>query len=198
MPSTSRSTNGFGITDKHPTTPIPTTDYPSSILSSTNHTDDEPCNKGEFNTSIINSIKSDFNVSMEIPYNISLSLNLSDNYTHRTIQVKGIHPSLSLSLQLCKSRNIPQINEYLKNTLTIRIPRWQTELKHSYIIAINNKPVKTIDDNTSTNTVYSRNRYENNRCTTRNFPQNSDATSTRNSATIPRSNKRNWPTSVGY
>ena len=28
----------------------------------------------------------------------------------------------------------------------MRIPRWRTELKYGYIIAINNKPVKTIDE----------------------------------------------------
>ena len=34
----------------------------------------------------------------------------------------------------------------MKSTPAIRIPRWRTELKHGYIIAVNNIPVSTIDD----------------------------------------------------
>ena len=80
-----------------------------------------------------------------MPYNISLSLNPFDNYTHRTIQVKGDHPLLGLSLQSCATRNIPQIVECLKSTPAIRIPRWKTELKNAYIIAVDNNEVRTID-----------------------------------------------------
>ena len=79
-----------------------------------------------------------------MPYNISLSLNPFDNYTHRTLQVKGNHPLLGLILQICKTRNITQIIECLKSTPAIRIPRWRTEVKHGYIIAVNNNPVQTI------------------------------------------------------
>ena len=33
-----------------------------------------------------------------------------------------------------------------KSTPVIRIPRWRTELRHGYSIAINNTPVSTIND----------------------------------------------------
>ena len=81
-----------------------------------------------------------------MPYNICLSLDPFDNYTHKTIQIKGTHPSLGLILQICKNRQIPQIIDCMKSTPAIRIPQWRTELKHGYIIAVNNIPVSTIDD----------------------------------------------------
>ena len=81
-----------------------------------------------------------------MPYNISLSLNPFDNYTYHTIQVKGDHPLLGLSLQSCATKNIPKIVEYLKSTPAIRIPRWKTELNNAYIVAVNNNEVKTIDE----------------------------------------------------
>ena len=80
-----------------------------------------------------------------MPYNISLSLNLFDNYTHRTLQIKGKHPLLALSLKICKTRNIPQSIEYLKSAPAICIPCWRTELKHGYIIDVNDNSVQTID-----------------------------------------------------
>ena len=83
---------------------------------------------------------------MEMPYNICLSLDPFDNYTYRTIQVKGTHPSLSLNLHICETRHIPQIIDCIKSTPAIRIPRWRTELKNGYVIAVNNIPVSTIDD----------------------------------------------------
>ena len=76
---------------------------------------------------------------MEMPYNISLSLNPFDNYTYSTIQVKDTYPSLGLSLRICKNRNIPQMIIFFKSTPVMRIPRWRKELKHGYIMAINNK-----------------------------------------------------------
>ena len=107
VPSTSRSTNGFGSIDKHPVIPFsPTNSFP--FLSSPTII---PYNNEEIITATINSLKSDLNVSIEIPYNISLSINPFDNYTHRTIQVKDKHSLLYLSLQLCNTKNIPQIIE---------------------------------------------------------------------------------------
>ena len=141
LPITSRSDNGFGSTDEQFT--LPTSDSTSSELISSlpnKHDKDE-----ETIIPTIKSLKSDLNVSIEMPYNISLSLNPFDNYTHRTLQVKGNHPLLGLSLQICKTRNITQIIECLKSTPAIRIPRWRTEVKHGYIIAVNNNPVQTID-----------------------------------------------------
>ena len=41
-------------------------------------------------------------MSIEIPYNISLSLNEFDNYIDRTLQVKGKHQLLGLSLKYVK------------------------------------------------------------------------------------------------
>ena len=146
LPTTLRLTNGFGSTDKHPTTPIPTSSHPSPPSSPNIPTDDESTDKHQLPISTINILQCDLNVSREMPYNIYLSLDPFDNYTHRTIQVKGTHPSLGLNLQICKTRHIPQIINCIKSTPIIRIPRWCTEIKHGYIIAINNTPVSTIDD----------------------------------------------------
>ena len=146
MPSTSRLTNDFDSTDKKPTTSLPTLSHPFSISLPHTPTDDEPSDKHQLPTSIIRGLQCDIDVSMEIPYNICLSLDPFDNYTHRTIQIKGTHPSLGLNLQICITRNIPQITDCIKSTTAMRIARWRTELKHGYIIAINNTPVSTIDD----------------------------------------------------
>ena len=133
--STSRSTNGFDSTDK------------SSTVSISDSTSSVPTPDKDTDTTIhtIHSLKSNLNVSIEMPYQISMSLKPFDNYTHRTLQVKGNHPLLGLSLQICKTRNIPQIIECLKSTPAICMPRWRTELKNGYIIAVNNNPVQTID-----------------------------------------------------
>ena len=120
LPLTSRSTSGFGSTDARPT------NQPSQIPT-------------------INKLTSDLNVSIEMPYDINLSLDPFDNYTHRVIQIKGSHPLLGLQLKICKLRNIPQIVECLKGTPAIRIPRWRSEIKNAYIIAVDNQSVQTID-----------------------------------------------------
>ena len=137
------STHGFGSTDGqlHSSStktlqPIPPSDeYPTTI----------PFENDKLINPTINSLKNDLNVSIEMPYNISLSLYPFDNYTHRIIQVKGDHPLSGLSLQSCATRNIPQIVECLKSTPAIRIPRWKSELKNAYIVAVDNNAVKTID-----------------------------------------------------
>ena len=96
LPSTKRSNHGFGSTNDHlhspseeTLQPIPTSDESPTTI---------PFEDDELINPTINSLKNDLNVSIEMPYNISLSLNPFDNYTHRTIQVKGDHPLLSLSL----------------------------------------------------------------------------------------------------
>ena len=80
-----------------------------------------------------------------MPYDINLSLDPFDNYTQRTIQIKGSHPLLGLQLKMCKLRNIPQIVECLKGTPVIRIPRWRSEIINASIIAVDNQSVQTID-----------------------------------------------------
>ena len=72
LPTTLRLTNGFGSTDKHPTTPIPTSSHPSSTPSPNIPTDDDPSNKHQLPISTINSLQCDINVLIEMPYNICL------------------------------------------------------------------------------------------------------------------------------
>ena len=74
--------NGFGSTDNHPTTSIPTSSHPPPTSSPNIPTDDESNDKNQHQTSTINSLKCDLNISMEMPYNICLSLDPYDNYTH--------------------------------------------------------------------------------------------------------------------
>ena len=53
-----------------------------------------PFEDDELITFIINSLRNDLNISLEIPYNTSLLLNPFNNCTYRTIQVKG-RPSIT-------------------------------------------------------------------------------------------------------
>ena len=55
--TTSRLTNGFGSTDKHPTITISTSSHPFPTPSPNIHTDDEPIDKNQFPTSTIKSLK---------------------------------------------------------------------------------------------------------------------------------------------
>ena len=53
-----------------------------------------PFEDDELITFIINSLRNDLNISLEIPYNTSLLLNPFNNCIYRTIQVKG-RPSIT-------------------------------------------------------------------------------------------------------
>ena len=93
LPITSRSANEFGSTDKQLTLPISDSTSSELISSPPNKHDKDK----ETIIPTIKGLKSDLNVSIEMTYDISLSLNPFDNYTHRTLQVKGNHllPGLS-------------------------------------------------------------------------------------------------------
>ena len=98
LPSTSRSTKGLGSIDTQSDIPLSHTNSSLSLSSPTKSIDIVPYDNEELITLIMNRSKSDLNVSIEIPYNISVSPNSFDSYTHRTIQVKCTHPLLGLSL----------------------------------------------------------------------------------------------------
>ena len=72
-------------------------------------------------------------------------MNPFENYTHRTIQIKGDHLLLGFNLGACTTRNIPQIVDCAKSAPATPIPQWRTELKNGYIIAVDNNKVTTID-----------------------------------------------------
>ena len=73
LPTTSRSVNGFGSTDKHPTTSKLVSSHPSPTSSPNIPIDDESNDKNQLQTSTINSLKCDLNISMEMPYNMFVS-----------------------------------------------------------------------------------------------------------------------------
>ena len=72
-------------------------------------------------------------------------MNPFENYTRRTIQIKGDHLLLGFNLGACITRNIPQIVDCAKSAPATPIPQWRTELKNGYIIAVDNNKVTTID-----------------------------------------------------
>ena len=95
LPLTSRSTSGFGSTDERPTNqPSQISTKDSTLPTNTQHSNEEIV------TPTINKLTSDLNVSIEMPYNINLSLDPFDNYTQRTIQIKNSHPLLGLQLKI--------------------------------------------------------------------------------------------------
>ena len=74
LPSTVRSTHGFGSTNT--VLPIPTTPNENTLNKSPTTI---PFEDDEIITPTINSLRNDLNTSLEMPYNISLSLNSFDN-----------------------------------------------------------------------------------------------------------------------
>ena len=144
LTSTQRGDNGFGSTEaresKHPmklrqrdnTHPKPTI----KILHSATATPTPSPN-----------INADLLTTFDMPYDIHLSSNPFDNYTHRDIQIKpkDFDPYLGFILKWCTDRQRPQLLDCRKGSSSIRIPSWRSELRHSFLTSINGIPITSMD-----------------------------------------------------
>ena len=90
----------------------------------------------------------DITATFESPYDIQLSGDPFDNRTHRTIDIRpnDHDPLLGMKLEFCTEKQLPILRDCAKGSSAIRVLRWRSELRHSYITHINDIPVKTIDE----------------------------------------------------
>ena len=88
----------------------------------------------------------DLHFAFDMPYDIHLSNDMFDNHATRTIETWGTNKCLGLSIYNCSTHNIPRLEECLRGTPAARIPKWRSQLRHSFITAVNNIPIKTKED----------------------------------------------------
>ena len=93
-------------------------------------------------------LQADVLTSFEMPYDLHLSSDIFDYRTHRNIDIRpnDKDPLLGMQLEQCTDRQLPQLLECLRGSSSIRIPRWRSELRHSYVTHVNDIPIHTIDD----------------------------------------------------
>ena len=91
-------------------------------------------------------LSSFMNLSFEMPFDISLSNDPYEYYTHRYISLQSRSPTLGMKLQQCKQRNCPQLLDCLPGQAAAKLPNWRSELRNSYITAINDMPVHSTKD----------------------------------------------------
>ena len=116
---TSRGSAGFGSTDIH-------SEIKTSIATA--------------NTSTT----SDLSLSFDLPYHIELSSDPFDFKTSRRISTKTAHPTLGLSTTLCPIYKRIKLDSCQPSTPSARIPKWRSELRNAYILAVNNESVSTL------------------------------------------------------
>ena len=121
LDATDRGENGFGSTD------IP------------------ECDQAPIAAAIAK-MDAQMNLSLEAPYHIEFSSDPYDFKTHRDVEIKGSHPTLGLKINQCPKRNLPQLQLCCASTPAAKLHNWRSELKHSYILQVNDIPVTTIND----------------------------------------------------
>ena len=138
LTETDRGDKGFGSTEentnKHPMT-LRSKQAKIKIITSAN-------NYQQFN----HNINSDLLTTFEMPYDVHLSTDPYNNYTHRdiTIKPKDFDPFLGMILKWCTERQKPQLLGCCKSSSSIRIPCWRSKLKNSFLTTINNKPITSL------------------------------------------------------
>eukprot|EP00555_Chaetoceros_dichaeta_P013604 CAMPEP_0198259830 /NCGR_PEP_ID=MMETSP1447-20131203/8924_1 /TAXON_ID=420782 /ORGANISM="Chaetoceros dichaeta, Strain CCMP1751" /LENGTH=108 /DNA_ID=CAMNT_0043947319 /DNA_START=193 /DNA_END=519 /DNA_ORIENTATION=- len=81
-----------------------------------------------------------------VPDDFSLSTNPFGNSTEIVIPIKGLHPTLCLSLSPHPDTDRIILKEYLPSTPAGRIPRWRSTLRESTIIAVKDIHIDTLDE----------------------------------------------------
>ena len=150
IPTTERSTKGFGssdslpkqrfpnpMQDQHSTNPV--TPNLVAELSSTSAA-------AAASVSMMNNICTDLNLSLDLPYDIALTSNPFDTYSSRVINVTGQDDLLGLRLTNCPNYSLPKLMRCEKSTPAARLQRWRSELKGGYIRSVNDTPTTTVDD----------------------------------------------------
>jgi dUTP pyrophosphatase len=91
---------------------------------------------------------SDIQTTFEPSYNINLNNNPYDNRTHRMLHIKPMDKDkfYGLDIQECNQRSLPKLIGCKPGTSAMRIPRWRSELRNSYITHIDNEQVNNMED----------------------------------------------------
>ena len=79
-------------------------------------------------------------------YDLFFSDDPFDNQISIEIDKKGKHPTLGLDLNMCPDREQPRLLSCAKGEPAGKIKKWRTNLRGSYILAVNGVDVKTISD----------------------------------------------------
>jgi hypothetical protein len=77
----------------------------------------------------------------DLPYDIYMSQDPFDNELEVELLVKGDHQTLGLRCELCPYRNRLRFVDAVISTPASRIPKWQSTLRNSYILAVNQVPI---------------------------------------------------------
>ena len=93
-------------------------------------------------------LNADVNTTFEMPFNINLSHDIFDYHTHRNIDIRANDNDtlLGMLLEQCSDRQLPQLLDCKRGSSSIRIPRWRSELRNSFITHVNDIPITTIKE----------------------------------------------------
>ena len=91
-------------------------------------------------------LEASLQVSLDLPYDLSMSSDPYNNHTHRVISLASRSPTLGMKIEQCTIRNLPILKSCSPGTPSAKIPDWRTDLKNAYITQINDTPVKTRKD----------------------------------------------------
>ncbi len=82
----------------------------------------------------------------DMPYDIEMSTEPYDYYTHRMVPTNDNNPYLGFDLTLCDTRGQVKVNHCTKGTAAAKLRNWRSELRNSYIIEVNGTAVRTPED----------------------------------------------------
>ena len=146
LPSTKRGNKGFGSTDiitKPSMEPLNAKVVPIQ----TPHPIDTFNNHHTTGTAAAAKLHIDLNACFTMPYDINLVGDPIDNYTNRTIRIRECDDDLlGMHVEMCKQRQLPRFLNCKSGSSAMRMPLWRSELRHSYIHAIDEKTVTSIND----------------------------------------------------
>ena len=80
------------------------------------------------------------------PYHIEMSSDPIDNITRRSIKPFGIHPTLGMNLRICPHRNRPQLMSCEPSTPAMRISKWRSQLRYSYVTKVAGVEIANVQD----------------------------------------------------
>ena len=151
---TKRGSDGFGSTEAKIASklPVPAKPYqPPPIPTATTGEHRQAAAAAakavlEVEQVMLNKVESDLQIYFDMPYDINFSDDPFDNLTSRTMQTWGTDDTLGMAITQCPDVNQPKLTNIRKSTPSAKIKKWKSQLRGAYIIAINDKTVKTVQD----------------------------------------------------
>ena len=90
-------------------------------------------------------IQRDLNITLDMPYDISMSNDPFDAFQTRTLRIFKDHPLLGLVLQDDEVFEAPRFVDAIPGQPAAKMTRWKRELRNGHITHINNIRVKDVD-----------------------------------------------------